>query len=289
MWKRKIGMYIDLFYFIFHSANNTKRNDGFTNRAQDESRHRWEPARVQWKTTFWIRKNLFILFVLSFIAPDRKRYVLSLFFRCLCPWSVRASERMCGWVRMHANVFVLFMLQRPLIYIFFIYSLITSTLRSVDVSAESKQFQELLLERTKALAAQTEALKSASSDGKCWSWFRKQLWECGICCKINSFLSHCTYIFLSCYLICSSQFDMTWSFRFSLTYYLISNRNWISECISTGPPSAPDTCTYFIEKPRYIYRKVNAFPVLAWHNCPCPQNTFGSNNPFMVLLQDLLF
>lgn len=43
----------------------------------------------------------------------------------------------------------------------------SSTLRSVDVSAESKQFQELLLERTKALAAQTEALKSSNSDGKC--------------------------------------------------------------------------------------------------------------------------
>lgn len=43
-------------------------------------------------------------------------------------------------------------------------------LRSVDLSAshESKQFQELLLERTKALAAQTEAIKSSSatSEGK---------------------------------------------------------------------------------------------------------------------------
>lgn len=40
-----------------------------------------------------------------------------------------------------------------------------SALRSLE-SAESKQFQELLLERTKALAAQTEALKSVTSDGK---------------------------------------------------------------------------------------------------------------------------
>ncbi|XP_049277034.1 homeobox protein cut isoform X3 [Anopheles funestus] len=40
-----------------------------------------------------------------------------------------------------------------------------SMLRSVDLSAshESKQFQELLLERTKALAAQTEAIKSSST------------------------------------------------------------------------------------------------------------------------------
>lgn len=37
--------------------------------------------------------------------------------------------------------------------------------RSGDVQSESKQFQELLLERTKALAAQAEALKS-NSDGK---------------------------------------------------------------------------------------------------------------------------
>lgn len=49
--------------------------------------------------------------------------------------------------------------------IFFIYSI----LRSVDLSTtttDSKQFQELLLERTKAFAAQTEALKSSNSDGK---------------------------------------------------------------------------------------------------------------------------
>lgn len=37
--------------------------------------------------------------------------------------------------------------------------------RSGDAQSESKQFQELLLERTKALAAQAEALKS-NSDGK---------------------------------------------------------------------------------------------------------------------------
>lgn len=42
-----------------------------------------------------------------------------------------------------------------------------SALRLVDVSTDSNKFQELLLERTKALAAQTEALKSSShSDGK---------------------------------------------------------------------------------------------------------------------------
>lgn len=41
-----------------------------------------------------------------------------------------------------------------------------SALRSVDVTAETKQFHEILLERTKALAAQTEALKSSHSDGK---------------------------------------------------------------------------------------------------------------------------
>lgn len=42
-----------------------------------------------------------------------------------------------------------------------------SALRLVDVSSDSNKFQELLLERTKALAAQTEALKSSShSDGK---------------------------------------------------------------------------------------------------------------------------
>lgn len=44
-----------------------------------------------------------------------------------------------------------------------------SILRSVDLSTtttDSKQFQELLLERTKAFAAQTEALKSSNSDGK---------------------------------------------------------------------------------------------------------------------------
>ena len=48
----------------------------------------------------------------------------------------------------------------------FIY--IFSILRSVDLSTttDSKQFQELLLERTKAFAAQTEALKSSNSDGK---------------------------------------------------------------------------------------------------------------------------
>ncbi|XP_052567140.1 homeobox protein cut isoform X4 [Culex pipiens pallens] len=40
-------------------------------------------------------------------------------------------------------------------------------LRSVDLSTshDSKQFQELLLERTKALAAQTEAIKSSNSEG----------------------------------------------------------------------------------------------------------------------------
>lgn len=45
---------------------------------------------------------------------------------------------------------------------------IFSILRSVDLSTttDSKQFQELLLERTKAFAAQTEALKSSNSDGK---------------------------------------------------------------------------------------------------------------------------
>ena len=45
---------------------------------------------------------------------------------------------------------------------------IFSNLRSVDLSTttDSKQFQELLLERTKAFAAQTEALKSSNSDGK---------------------------------------------------------------------------------------------------------------------------
>lgn len=50
--------------------------------------------------------------------------------------------------------------------IMFIY--IFSILRSVDLSTttDSKQFQELLLERTKAFAAQTEALKSSNSDGK---------------------------------------------------------------------------------------------------------------------------
>ncbi|KFB43683.1 AGAP001187-PA-like protein [Anopheles sinensis] len=43
-----------------------------------------------------------------------------------------------------------------------------SMLRSVDLSAshESKQFQELLLERTKALAAQTEAIKSSSANSE---------------------------------------------------------------------------------------------------------------------------
>ncbi|XP_055677746.1 homeobox protein cut isoform X3 [Lutzomyia longipalpis] len=41
-----------------------------------------------------------------------------------------------------------------------------SLLRSVDLStSDSKQFQELLQERTKALAAHSEALKSASADG----------------------------------------------------------------------------------------------------------------------------
>lgn len=52
----------------------------------------------------------------------------------------------------------------PFLALFFC-STFASTLRSLE-SAESKQFQELLLERTKALAAQTEALKSANSDGK---------------------------------------------------------------------------------------------------------------------------
>lgn len=63
-----------------------------------------------------------------------------------------------------------------------------STLRSVDTplttesknfeelllerTKESKNFQELLLERTKALAAQTEALKSSNSDGKQLLLFR---------------------------------------------------------------------------------------------------------------------
>lgn len=50
-----------------------------------------------------------------------------------------------------------------------VFFLIFSILRSVDLSTtttDSKQFQELLLERTKALAAQSEALKSSNSDGK---------------------------------------------------------------------------------------------------------------------------
>lgn len=51
----------------------------------------------------------------------------------------------------------------------FLIKLFCSTLRSVDTTVESKQFQELLLERTKALAAQTEALKSVNSDGKFWT------------------------------------------------------------------------------------------------------------------------
>lgn len=51
-------------------------------------------------------------------------------------------------------------------FYFFFYSF-NSALRLVDVSTDSNKFQELLLERTKALAAQTEALKSSShSDGK---------------------------------------------------------------------------------------------------------------------------
>lgn len=51
----------------------------------------------------------------------------------------------------------------------------------MDVSAESKQFQELLLERTKALAAQTEALKSANSDGKCHARSTTLFLESGKC------------------------------------------------------------------------------------------------------------
>lgn len=53
----------------------------------------------------------------------------------------------------------------PLILVFPTFS---SILRSVDLSTshDSKQFQELLLERTKALAAQTEAIKSSNSEGK---------------------------------------------------------------------------------------------------------------------------
>lgn len=39
--------------------------------------------------------------------------------------------------------------------------------RSGDVQSESKHFQELLLERTKALAAQAEAALKSNSDGKC--------------------------------------------------------------------------------------------------------------------------
>lgn len=42
----------------------------------------------------------------------------------------------------------------------------THTYRSGDVQSESKQFQELLLERTKALAAQAEAALKSNSDGK---------------------------------------------------------------------------------------------------------------------------
>lgn len=43
--------------------------------------------------------------------------------------------------------------------------LLSSFFRSGDSQSETKQFQELLLERTKVLAAQAEALKS-NSDGK---------------------------------------------------------------------------------------------------------------------------
>lgn len=53
----------------------------------------------------------------------------------------------------------------------FTFDFLFSILRSVDLSTttDSKQFQELLLERTKVLAAQTEALKSANSEGKFYS------------------------------------------------------------------------------------------------------------------------
>lgn len=48
-----------------------------------------------------------------------------------------------------------------------------SVLRSVDLSTPSdqKQFQELLLERTKALAAATQAESKSNSDGKFLFYF----------------------------------------------------------------------------------------------------------------------
>ena len=53
-------------------------------------------------------------------------------------------------------------------HVSFFFLFFYSILRSVDLSTttDSKQFQELLLERTKAFAAQTEALKSSNTDGK---------------------------------------------------------------------------------------------------------------------------
>lgn len=76
--------------------------------------------------------------------------------------STRQNAKLPRNVCFHAELS--FIVQPCLRFVF-----LCSILRSVDLSTtttDSKQFQELLLERTKAFAAQTEALKSSNSDGK---------------------------------------------------------------------------------------------------------------------------
>lgn len=70
---------------------------------------------------------------------------------------------------------------------------LSSILRSVDLSTttDSKQFQELLLERTKAFAAQTEALKSTNTDGKFSSLYSFSFYSHSPFC----ISSNCFYLF----------------------------------------------------------------------------------------------
>uniref|UniRef100_A0A182SXT4 Uncharacterized protein n=1 Tax=Anopheles maculatus TaxID=74869 RepID=A0A182SXT4_9DIPT len=69
-----------------------------------------------------------------------------------------------------------------------------SMLRSVDLSAshESKQFQELLLERTKALAAQTEAIKSSSTTSEGEFSSQSSCFSTIFCLSSPNRCMHCT-------------------------------------------------------------------------------------------------
>lgn len=88
--------------------------------------------------------------------------------------------------------------------------LICSILRSVDLSTttDSKQFQELLLERTKAFAAQTEALKSSNSDGKLFSL----PFICSYFSLISFLAFHQTFVIVFNYVKCIFQSPIIFNF-----------------------------------------------------------------------------